>query len=122
MERTLVYEYNTFVAIYEYNGKLWARLCGQIYLELKDFEWLGSVLQALCERVRLGESLRPEDDRLSRTKTRQTTTGSGTGSPSGIDLEALGRSVSEVRLGPSLVSAGGHNRRFDAMLGSWVEV
>lgn len=58
MERTLVDEFNTFVAIYEYDGKLWTRISGQIYLELKDFEWLGGVLKGLCERVRIGESLR----------------------------------------------------------------
>ena len=122
MEKTLAYEFNTFVAIYEYNGKLWTRICGQIYLELRDFEWLGGVLKALCERVRMGESLRPEEDRLFRTKSRGTP-GSFTGSPSGIDLEALGRSVSEVRLGPSLVSAGANNnRRLDSTSGNWVEV
>ena len=58
MEKTLVDEFNTFVAIYEYDGKLWTRISGQIYLELKDFEWLGGVLKDLCERVRMGESLR----------------------------------------------------------------
>ena len=126
MEKTLVYEYNTFAVIYEYNGKLWTRISGQIYLELRDFEWLGGVLKVLCERIRAGESLRPEDDRLARTKTRGTPN-SFSSSPSGIDLEALGRSVSEVRLGPSLVSAGAnngttHNRRFDSISGLWVEV
>jgi hypothetical protein len=122
MEKTLAYEFNTFVAIYEYNGKLWTRICGQIYLELRDFEWLGGVLIALCERVRVGESLRPEDtDRLSRTKSRGTP-GSFTSSPTGLDLEALGRRVSEVQLGPSVVSASASNRRFDAASGSRVEV
>jgi hypothetical protein len=118
MERTLVDEFNTFVAIFEYNGKLWTRICGQIYLELRDFEWLGGVLKGLCERVRMGESLRQqsqrEDDRLSRAKTRG-------GSGMSVDLEALGRSVSEVRLGKPLVSAGG-SRRFDVTTGSWVAV
>ncbi len=58
MQKVLVDEFNTFVAIYEYDGKLWTRISGQIYLELKDFEWLGGVLKGLCERVRVGESLR----------------------------------------------------------------
>jgi hercynylcysteine S-oxide lyase len=120
MERTLVYEFNTFVAIYEYNGKLWTRICGQIYLELRDFEWLGGVLQTLCERVRQGESLRPENDRLSRPKTRGTP-GSFGSSPNGLDLEGLGRSVSEVRLGPSVISPGGA-RRLNTISGSWVQV
>jgi hypothetical protein len=121
MERTLAYEFNTFVAIYEYNGKLWTRICGQIYLELRDFEWLGGVLKSLCERIRMGESLRPEDERLSRTKSRGTP-GSFTSSPTGLGLEALGRSVSEVRLGPSVMNIGGNNRRFDTTSGSWVQV
>ena len=123
MERTLVFEFNTFVAIYEYNGKLWTRISGQIYLELRDFEWLGGVLGVLCERIRAGESLRPEDDRLSRTKTRGTP-GSFASSPGGLDLEVLGRSVSEVRLGPSLVTppVPVRPRRYDAFSGSGVEV
>ena len=57
MERTLVEEHNTFVPIYEYKGRLWTRVCGQVYLEVRDFEWLGSVLRRLCERVGDGESL-----------------------------------------------------------------
>ena len=118
MEKTLVYEYNTFVAIYEYNGKLWTRISGQIYLELRDFEWLGGVLKSLCERVRMNESMRSPtqmaEDRLSRAKTRG-------GSGMSVDLEALGRSVSEARLGEPLISAGG-SRRFDVTTGSWVAV
>ena len=122
MEKTLINEFNTFVVIYEYNGKMWTRICGQIYLELRDFEWLGGVLKSLCERVRMGEPLRQqserEDDRLSRAKTRG-------GSGMSVDLEALGRSVSEVRLGEPLFSAGGSatsSKRFDVTTGSWVAV
>ena len=115
MEKTLVDEFNTFVAIYEYNGKLWSRICGQIYLELRDFEWIGGVLKTLCERVRMGESLREEELRLSRAKTRGVS----------VDLEALGRNMSEVRLGEPVqspsVSAGG-SRMFDITQGAWVEV
>ena len=122
MEKTLAYEYNTFVAIYQYNGKLWTRICGQIYLELRDFEWLGGVLKTLCERVKAGESLIPEEERLSRTKSRGAL-GSQSSSPSGIDLEALGRRVSEVQLGPSIVSAdAGNSRRMDMVSGTSVAV
>ena len=110
MEKTLINEFNTFLPIFEYNGKLWTRVSGQIYLELRDFEWIGGVLNALCERIGQGESLRPDDQRLSRPKTRGVS----------VDLEALGRTVSEVRLGPPL-SAGG-SRRFDITRGAWVEV
>lgn len=111
MERTLNSEFNTFVPIFEYNGKVWTRVCGQIYLELRDYEWLGGVLKALCERVRQGEALKDDENRLSRPKTRGAS----------VDLEALGRSISEVRIGPPVVSAGG-SRRFDITKGAWVEV
>jgi hercynylcysteine S-oxide lyase len=128
MMKTLVDEFRTYVTLFEYNGKIWTRVCGQIYLELRDFEWLGSVLKALCERVRMGESLKDEDDnRVGRQHSRVDST---------LDLEALGRTVSEVRLGPPLNSTpvppvppvpGAANgapyatRRFDGALGQWVE-
>jgi selenocysteine lyase/cysteine desulfurase len=51
----LIEKYNTFVPIYDYKGKLWARVSGQVYLELSDFEWLGQVLQELCTAVKAGE-------------------------------------------------------------------
>ncbi|RMD40490.1 hypothetical protein DV735_g4623, partial [Chaetothyriales sp. CBS 134920] len=93
MEKTLVEEFNTFVIIYEYNGKMWTRVSGQVYVELKDFEWLGGVLKELCERVRLGESLR-QDAEWDGGPLSKSTTPSG----STIDLELLGRTVSDVRL------------------------
>lgn len=55
LEERLVKEFNTFVAIFEYRGRMWCRVSGQIYLELKDFEWLGAVLKGLCARVGRGE-------------------------------------------------------------------
>ena len=54
-EERLVKEFNTFVAIFEYRGRMWCRVSGQIYLELRDFEWLGAVLKGLCARVGRGE-------------------------------------------------------------------
>lgn len=99
MMKTLVNEFRTHVPLFEYNGKIWVRVSGQIYLELRDFEWLGSVLKALCERVRMGESLRGEDESGTGRAGRQTSRGST------LDLEALGRTVSEVRLGPSVTSS-----------------
>jgi hypothetical protein len=116
MERTMAYEFNTFALIFEYNGKMWTRISGQIYLELRDFEWLGGVLKELCHRIRAGENMRPDNDRLSRAKSR----GTPGSSASGVDLEALGRTVSEVRLGPSLVPPA--RRRFGSMSASTVEV
>lgn len=55
MQETLINEFNTFVPIFEYHGQLYTRISGQIYLELKDWEWLGGVLKGLCERVGAGE-------------------------------------------------------------------
>jgi selenocysteine lyase/cysteine desulfurase len=54
-EERLVKEFNTFVAIFEYRGRMWCRVSGQVYLELRDFEWLGAVLKGLCARVGRGE-------------------------------------------------------------------
>ena len=55
MESQLIEKYNTFACVFEYKGKLWARVSGQVYLELSDFEWLGQVLQELCTAVKAGE-------------------------------------------------------------------
>lgn len=55
MELQLIEKYNGFACIYDYKGKFWARVSGQIYLELSDFEWLGGVLQELCTAVKAGE-------------------------------------------------------------------
>jgi selenocysteine lyase/cysteine desulfurase len=122
MKKKLVDEYRTYVPIFQYNGKVWCRVSGQIYLELRDFEWLGGVLKVLCERVRQGESLRPEEEvpRTGRHVSRGST----------IDLEALGRTVSEVRLGPSLSTPNSvdilvpplpSKGRFNVVEGEWIE-
>ena len=57
IERILVEEYNTFVPVFEYKGRIYTRVSGQVYLEVRDFEWLGNVLRGVCERVGEGESL-----------------------------------------------------------------
>src|SRR5256885_6573789 len=54
---TLMSEYDTFLAIFVFQGKWWVRMCGQVYLELSDFEWAGRVLKELCERIGKGEYL-----------------------------------------------------------------
>lgn len=54
IEAMLVDHYETFAAIFEYKGKMWCRVSGQIYLEPSDFEWLGKILQELCEKVKAG--------------------------------------------------------------------
>ena len=101
MQKTLVDEFNTFVAIYEYDGKLWTRISGQIYLELKDFEWLGGVLQGLCDRVKMGESLRGRATTPAIEKT---------------EFEALSLNSPF----PSRQNTGNVLRKFDVTQGGWV--
>jgi hercynylcysteine S-oxide lyase len=51
MLETLMSEYKTFIALYVYDHRWWARLSGQVYLDMDDFEWAGNCLKTLCERV-----------------------------------------------------------------------
>lgn len=50
-----VKEFETFIPTKVYAGAFWARISGQIYLEIEHFEWAGRILQTLCERVERGE-------------------------------------------------------------------
>ena len=52
---TAVKEFDTYLQLAFHAGKMWVRLSGQIYLELKDFEWVGHRLKELSERVARGE-------------------------------------------------------------------
>jgi hypothetical protein len=52
---TLVGEYETFVQIFFYGGAWWCRLSGQVYLDMRDFEWAAQTLKTICERVENGE-------------------------------------------------------------------
>lgn len=54
---TLMNEFKTFIAIYYFQDAWWARMCGQIYLDMADFEWAGGVLKEICDRVGKGEYL-----------------------------------------------------------------
>jgi selenocysteine lyase/cysteine desulfurase len=52
---TAVKELDTYLQIGFHAGFMWVRLSGQVYLDLKDFEWLGPRLEKLCVRARKGE-------------------------------------------------------------------
>jgi hypothetical protein len=52
---TAVTEFDTYLQMAYHSDYLWIRLSGQIYLELKDFEWIGPKLKELCDRGRKGE-------------------------------------------------------------------
>ncbi len=51
MQKVFVEEFDTFIAVYVYKGRLWTRLSGQIYLEEGDFAWAAEVLGSVCGRV-----------------------------------------------------------------------
>ena len=51
MYRTLISDYKTFVALFRYNDRFWARISAQVYLDIEDFEWAGKILLELCKRV-----------------------------------------------------------------------
>jgi selenocysteine lyase/cysteine desulfurase len=55
LHRTLSDGYGTFLQTLFYGGAFWARLSGQVYLELSDFEGLVPSLKEVCERANKGE-------------------------------------------------------------------
>ena len=55
MNRKLISDYRTFVALFRYNDRIWARISAQVYLDIGDFEWAGRVLLELSGRVTRGE-------------------------------------------------------------------
>jgi selenocysteine lyase/cysteine desulfurase len=52
---TAVKECDTYLQIAYHSGFMWVRLSGQLYLDMEDFEWVGSKLKGLCERAKQGE-------------------------------------------------------------------
>ena len=55
MNRKLISDYRTFVALFRYNDRFWARISAQVYLDIDDFEWAGRVLLELSGRAARGE-------------------------------------------------------------------
>jgi selenocysteine lyase/cysteine desulfurase len=47
-QRRITERYGTFLPLVEHGGWLWVRLCAQVYLEKKDFEWAAQVLKEVC--------------------------------------------------------------------------
>lgn len=55
LHRKMLDDYNTFLQTLFYGGAWWARLSGQVYLEMSDFEGVAPLLKELCERADEGE-------------------------------------------------------------------
>ncbi|CAK3811454.1 PLP-dependent transferase [Lecanosticta acicola] len=55
MSKTLLDEYNTFLALLIHAENFYVRLSGQIYLTEEDFDWAGNVLKEVCARAKKGE-------------------------------------------------------------------
>lgn len=51
MTKVLVDDYQTFIPLFYHDGRFWARLSAQVYLDMDDFEWAGDTLKLICERV-----------------------------------------------------------------------
>jgi selenocysteine lyase/cysteine desulfurase len=69
MTSKMVDEYNTYIALVpNYQGHWWARFSGQIYLELKDFEFAARVLHELVVRAGNKEYLMKEAEARSVTR------------------------------------------------------
>lgn len=51
MTKVLVEEYQTFIPVYYHAGRFWTRLSAQVYLDMDDFEWAGTALKELSNRV-----------------------------------------------------------------------
>lgn len=49
--------YDAALPVVFYNGCWWARVSGQVYLELSDFEFAARMVAEMCERVGRGEHL-----------------------------------------------------------------
>ncbi|KAH7385449.1 pyridoxal phosphate-dependent transferase [Phaeosphaeria sp. MPI-PUGE-AT-0046c] len=55
VSKTLIDDYGTFIQSLFYGGAWWARLSGQVYLDMEDMEWGAKTLKEICGRVDKGE-------------------------------------------------------------------
>lgn len=55
MSKIAIDEYGTFIQSLFYGGAWWARLSGQVYLDMEDMKWAAETLGAICKRVEEGE-------------------------------------------------------------------
>ncbi|KAI8350136.1 pyridoxal phosphate-dependent transferase [Blakeslea trispora] len=46
-----IYEHHTTLPVYKNNNKWWVRLCGQIYVDLDDFDYVANVLRTLVDEI-----------------------------------------------------------------------
>jgi selenocysteine lyase/cysteine desulfurase len=53
--KTLIDDYGTFVQSLFYAGAWWARLSGQVYLDMDDMQWAAETLKKICKRIDEGE-------------------------------------------------------------------
>ncbi|KAK6853633.1 Hercynylcysteine sulfoxide lyase [Apiospora arundinis] len=53
--KTLMEDYNTFIPLFQGDGKIWARMSAQVYLEEEDFDWAGRTLLEISQRIAKGE-------------------------------------------------------------------
>ncbi|KAI8641624.1 pyridoxal phosphate-dependent transferase [Parasitella parasitica] len=49
--KKLIYEHHTMAATYKNNGKWYTRFCGQVYIDLDDFEHAGKALLVILEEL-----------------------------------------------------------------------
>lgn len=68
VEAALMQDYDTFLAIYFFQGQWWVRLSGQVYLDISDFKWAAENLKDICGRAGKGEFLGNENYYKSGTR------------------------------------------------------
>ncbi|PLB34158.1 putative aminotransferase family protein (LolT) [Aspergillus candidus] len=51
MQRTMIEEWQTYMPVFWFKGAWWFRISAQVYLELSDFEWAGSAMKEVCQKV-----------------------------------------------------------------------